>query len=48
VKCPFCNEDDFDDLGLKSHLLNGDCEAFNRLPILTRMLCRHDRKEKGK
>ncbi len=27
--CPFCKEDDFDLVGLKSHLLNGRCEVFN-------------------
>ncbi len=37
-KCPFCNEDDFDLLGLKSHLLNGDCEPFNRLSLITRRI----------
>jgi hypothetical protein len=26
--CPFCGENDFDLIGLKAHLLNGDCEAF--------------------
>jgi hypothetical protein len=27
--CPFCNEIGFDLIGLKSHLLNGDCNIFN-------------------
>ena len=29
VTCPFCGEGDFDLYGLKIHLLNGWCEAFN-------------------
>jgi hypothetical protein len=32
MKCPFCNEDDFDDIGLKSHLLSGWCDVFEKLP----------------
>ena len=40
IDCPWCNEHDFDLMGLKSHLLNGDCEPFNHLPILTRMFCK--------
>lgn len=39
LKCPFCSETGFDLLGLKSHLLNGDCEVFNKLPTLTRVIC---------
>ena len=31
VACPFCFEGDFDQIGLKSHLLNGDCKPFNEL-----------------
>lgn len=27
IKCPFCGEDDFDLIGLKSHLIN-HCETF--------------------
>jgi hypothetical protein len=40
IACPFCKEADFDLLGLKSHLLNGDCEGFNKLPIITRFFSR--------
>ncbi len=29
ISCPFCKEDDFDLIGLKTHLLNGRCEVFN-------------------
>jgi hypothetical protein len=29
VVCPFCKESGFDLIGLKSHLLNEDCEIFN-------------------
>ena len=32
MKCPFCNEDDFDTIGLKGHLVNFDCEPYNNLP----------------
>ncbi|MDP3794067.1 MAG: hypothetical protein Q8R07_04955 [Candidatus Uhrbacteria bacterium] len=28
VTCPFCLEDDFDQVGLKIHLANGWCEAY--------------------
>lgn len=31
VSCPFCNEADFDLIGLRLHLLRGWCEAFNAL-----------------
>ena len=30
MKCPWCGEDDFDLVGLKTHLTNLDCESFNR------------------
>ena len=30
IICPFCKETDFDLIGLKSHLLHGDCEIFNK------------------
>lgn len=30
IDCPFCDESDFDKIGLKSHLLNGHCEAFDK------------------
>ena len=29
VICPFCNEKDFDLIGLKAHLLRGWCSNFN-------------------
>ena len=29
VPCPFCDEKDFDLIGLKHHLENGHCEIFN-------------------
>lgn len=29
VKCPFCDESDFDLIGLKAHFLRGRCEPFN-------------------
>lgn len=32
MTCPFCLEDDFDEVGLKKHLLKGHCEAFNAIP----------------
>lgn len=32
VKCPFCNEDDFDEIGLKRHLLLGWCPVFDGVP----------------
>lgn len=28
IQCPFCKENDFDLIGLKGHLLYGDCEVF--------------------
>jgi hypothetical protein len=31
IKCQFCNEDDFDDIGLKIHLLRGHCEVFEAI-----------------
>jgi hypothetical protein len=31
VVCPFCNEDDFDLLGLKFHLVRGWCVEFETL-----------------
>ena len=27
--CPFCQETQFDAIGLKHHLLSGGCEKFN-------------------
>lgn len=32
--CPFCGEDDFDDIGLKNHLLSGFCSVFNDVGII--------------
>jgi hypothetical protein len=29
--CPWCKDDDFDDVGLKLHIVNGHCDAFNAL-----------------
>lgn len=29
IICHFCNENNFDLVGLKSHLINGDCEVYN-------------------
>lgn len=36
LKCPFCNESDFDATGLKSHLLC-DCDAFEATPSINRV-----------
>ena len=35
--CPFCNESNFDLIGLKSHLLNGDCSIFNDTENINRL-----------
>lgn len=35
--CPFCGENSFDLLGLKSHLEHGDCEKYNCIDLLRRM-----------
>ena len=32
--CPFCNLCEFDAIGLKDHLLSGDCKPFNEIEIL--------------
>ncbi len=37
VSCPFCFVSDFDRIGLKSHLLNGDCQQFNDTDNLQRL-----------
>lgn len=37
VICPFCLQCDFDQIGLKSHLLNGDCAPFNELENIPRL-----------
>jgi len=31
IICPFCKEENFDLIGLKSYLSNGDCETYNNL-----------------
>jgi hypothetical protein len=36
IKCPFCGEDDFDLIGLKTHLTNGWCDVFNATEIWER------------
>lgn len=33
IKCPFCNEDDFDLIGLKYHLERHHCEEYSNLDI---------------
>jgi len=38
INCPFCGIKDFDMVGLKSHLLNGDCENFNSVDNIVRAL----------
>jgi len=37
VRCPFCGEDGFDLVGLKSHLLEEDCYQFNRIDKIQRV-----------
>ena len=37
ITCPFCKETDFDLIGLKSHLLNGDCDVFNNIETIKRL-----------
>jgi hypothetical protein len=34
VDCPFCNEEDFDLIGLRHHLMVGDCKSFEDTPTL--------------
>lgn len=29
VTCPFCNETDFDLIGLKNHFIRGHCDEYN-------------------
>lgn len=36
LECPFCGEDDFDKIGLKYHLQNGNCEIYNETEITER------------
>lgn len=37
VICPFCGETDFDLIGLKTHLNNGDCDVYNNTEELKRL-----------
>ena len=34
ITCPFCQEADFDAIGLKHHLISGGCEAFVQVPAI--------------
>lgn len=34
LACPYCGECDYDLVGLKSHLLKGECEQFDVIPII--------------
>jgi hypothetical protein len=34
LTCPFCNDDDFDAIGLKIHLIRGWCDAFEKVPTI--------------
>jgi len=34
IVCPFCQEGDFDLIGLKAHYLRGYCQRFNDTGIL--------------
>ena len=40
VRCPFCGEDDFDLIGLKSHLQHGECEPFENTELMSRVFVR--------
>ena len=33
ITCPFCNEGDFDLVGLKLHIANNFCEEYNNLDV---------------
>ena len=33
VSCPFCGENDFDQVGLKMHLSFGHCDNYNALSV---------------
>ena len=37
VSCPFCKEEGFDLIGLKSHLEHGDCEIYNETKTSQRL-----------
>lgn len=30
ISCPFCDEEDYDNIGLKYHLQSGHCEEYNK------------------
>ncbi len=47
VRCPFCEEGDFDFFGLKVHLLNGWCDKFNAVQIPVPDLGRVDSGKEG-
>lgn len=36
LTCPFCNDNDFDRIGLKLHIQRGWCDAFNETPTSDR------------
>lgn len=42
ITCPFCSEDDFDLIGLKIHLINGHCNAYNTLSVVQKQEKRCD------
>lgn len=33
LACPWCKDTDFDEVGLKLHVNNGHCDAFNELNV---------------
>jgi hypothetical protein len=35
MKCPFCEDSDFDLIGLKHHILRGYCEVYNSTPDIS-------------
>ena len=35
IRCPFCKEDDFDLIGLKSHLEKGHCSVYEETETYT-------------
>jgi len=37
IVCPFCREKDFDLEGLKTHLVHGDCEVYNKVKTVERL-----------
>lgn len=34
ITCMFCNETDFDWIGLKRHIIRGWCTKFEKIPLL--------------